>query len=129
MSNIEGDTSDLQTALDTLSVKRKDTITNAEVVEGQAVLYGVSLNKIGTKSKTVVIETSNKVSKLRVDKDKFQEKLIPGELPSESQTSAVLDGKKIRGLIGDRGSSLEPSANLVRVKGPPITDWSQGLTC
>jgi hypothetical protein len=40
LSNKEGDTSNLQTAADTLSVNNKDVIKKAEVVEGQAVLDG-----------------------------------------------------------------------------------------
>ncbi len=35
---------------------------------------------------------------------------------------------KNKGLAGHRGVSLEPSVKFVRVGGPPIVDWSQGLT-
>ncbi len=75
----------------------------------------MSLNEIGTKDNTLLHATSNNVTRL----DKIQEKLFPGESPSESQTSAVLDGTKIKGLVGDRGIGLEPSATCMRVKGPP----------
>jgi hypothetical protein len=61
------------------------------------------------------------------DKDKIQEKLKAGELPSESQTSAVSDGNEIKGLVGDRVISLDPSSSFVRVKGSPIADWSHGV--
>ncbi len=71
---------------------------------------------------------ANNVINLAVDKEKIQEKLTAGELPSESHTSAVLDGNEIKGLVGDRGTRLEPCAYFTRVKGPPIADWSQGLT-
>ena len=129
LSNLEGDASDLQTTVDSLSANKQDTITNAPVSEGQAVLDGVLLNKIGVKDDTLLIEITGKVIKLGVNKDKIQAKLTAGVDPSEPQTSAVFDGgNKIKGLVGDRGVSLEPSANFIRVKGPPIADWSHGLT-
>ncbi len=55
-SNIDDDTSDLQTEVDELRVNKQDTITNAGVAQGQAVLDGVSLKKIVTKDNTLVIE-------------------------------------------------------------------------
>ena len=64
LSILEGDASDLQTAVDALSTNKQDTITNAPVSEGQAVLGGSVLNKIGVKDDTLLIETTGNVIKL-----------------------------------------------------------------
>ena len=76
LSNLEGDASDLQTAIDSLNTVKQNKISNADVV-GQACLDSdnATLNKIDVKDDTLAIETSNKVIKLRVDKGKIQEKL------------------------------------------------------
>ncbi len=95
LSNIESDASDLQTAVDTLRVNTQDVFKNAEVVEGQAVLGGVFLNKIGTKDNTLVIETRHKVIELRVDKDVTQEKQTPAQDANGSKV--VLSGTTVRG--------------------------------
>ena len=96
MSNLEGDASDLQTAVDTLNTHKQNKIGNAETVDGQAVLDGVSLNKIGVNSDTLVIETNNKVIKLRVNTEKIQAKLTADVDESEHGTSAVFDGNEIK---------------------------------
>ncbi len=63
-------------------------------------------------------------------KAKLQVKPTADELPSESQTNEGLDGgNKIRGSVGDGGITLEPSANSIRVKGPPTGDWSHNVRC
>ena len=51
-------------------------MTTAEVVEGQAVLDGSVLNKIGIKDDTLLVAITGNVIKLGVNKDKIQEKLI-----------------------------------------------------
>ena len=55
LSNLEGDASDLQTAIDSLGTNKQDTINNAPVVEGQAIKVGSVLNKIGTKDSTLTV--------------------------------------------------------------------------
>ncbi len=75
MSTLEGDASDLQTAVDALSTNKQDTITNAPVSEGQAIKVGSLLNRIGTKDSTLIVETTGNIIKLGVDTDKIQEKL------------------------------------------------------
>ena len=49
LSDIEGDTSDLQTFINTLDASKQNYIVNAQVEGGQVVLGGLFLNKIDTK--------------------------------------------------------------------------------
>ena len=72
LSTLEGDASDLQTAVDALSTNKQDTITNAPVSEGQAIKVGSLLNKIGTKDSTLTVETTDNIIKLGVDKERFR---------------------------------------------------------
>ena len=67
LCNLEGDASDLQTTIDALSVNKQDTIKNAEVSDGQAIMNGLFLNKIGTKDSTLTVETTDNIIKLGVD--------------------------------------------------------------
>ena len=64
LSNLEGDASDLQTAVDALSTNKQDTINNAAVSGGQAIKVGSLLNKIGTKDDKLDIETTSNIIKL-----------------------------------------------------------------
>ena len=60
LGNLEGDASDLQTAVDSLNTSKQNRINNAPVSEVQAVLDGSVLNKIGVKDDTLLIETTDR---------------------------------------------------------------------
>ena len=98
LTNVEDDTSDLQTAVDALSLNKQNNITNATVSEGQALLGSdnATLHKIGVKDYTLLIETARKVIKLGVDKTKIQEKLTP--IADATTSRAVLSGAKVRSV-------------------------------
>ena len=102
LSSVEGDTSYLQSSLDVLSRDKQNNITNTTVSEGQALLdsENSTLNKIGIKDDTLLIETSNKVIKLRVDKGKTQEKLIAITDATNATTTskAVLSNTTLRSI-------------------------------
>ncbi len=59
---------------------------------GQAVLDGVSLNKIGIKDITLAIETSNQVIKLGYDKALIQKRLIPRPTQASDNSGSILSG-------------------------------------
>ncbi len=90
MSDIEGGTSDLQTAVDTSNANKQNIITTAPAEGGQVVLDGVSLNKIGIRGDTLARETRTKVIKLKVDQDKIQERLTP--ITDATNSKPVLSG-------------------------------------
>ncbi len=100
LSTLEGDASDLQTAVDALSANKQDTITNAPVSEGQAVLGGSVLNKIGVKDDTLLIETTGNVIKLGGNKDNIQEKLIAiaNASTTNNTSKAVLSNATVRSI-------------------------------
>ena len=62
-----------------------------------------------------------------VDKTKIQEKLSAGTL-SGTNTASILASKKIKGLKGDRGITLTGDDDQVTIKGPPVSDWTSGIT-
>ena len=74
LSSLEGDASDLQTAVDSLGTNKQDDIKNALVPDGHAIKDGLFLNKIGTKDSTLTVETTGNIIKLAVNKDNIQEK-------------------------------------------------------
>ncbi len=105
LSNTGGETSDLQTAVNTLNANKQNSITNAPVEDGQAVLDGASLNKIGIKDDTLAVETSTKVTKLGVNKEKTQVKLTP--IGDATKSKAVLtETSAVRSIGVDRTFSI-----------------------
>ncbi len=56
---------------------------------------------------TLIVTLANIVTNLAADKGNMQEQLTAGEVPSESQISAVLDDNIIKVLVGNRGISLQ----------------------
>ncbi len=94
LTTVEDDTSDLQAALDSLSLNKQNNITNATVSERQALLGSdnATLNKICAKDDTLLVETTVNIIKLGVDKTKIQEKLTP--IADATTSKAVLSVPK-----------------------------------
>ena len=118
LSNLEGDASDLQTAIDSLNTVKQNKISNADVV-GQALLDSdnATLNKIDVKDDTLVIETSNKVIKLRVDKGKIQEKLtaITDATNATTTSKAVLSNTTVRSIGVDNTLSITEASHVISI--------------
>ena len=93
----------------------------------KAVLSGTTVRSVGTDN-TLTITEANNIINLAVDKTKIQEKLTAGTLPPlVVESEPVLTGSTIKGLVGERGVSLESTDNYVRVIGPPSAEWTSGL--
>ena len=116
MSTLEGETSDLQAALDALVIGKQNNITNATVSEGQALLgsNNTTLNKIGVKDDTLLIETTQNVIKLGVDKTKIQERLTP--IADATTSKAVLSGIKVRSVGVDNTLNIGVSSNVINLE-------------
>ena len=69
MSYIEGDAAGAWASVGLLTASKQDNIFNANVEEGQAIKYGVYLNKIDEKDNTQTVETTGNVIKFGVDKE------------------------------------------------------------
>ena len=74
LSTLEVDSGDLQATVDALGTSKQDAITNAPVLDGQAIKVGTFLNKIGTKDSTLTVETSGNIIKLAVNQSTLDEK-------------------------------------------------------
>ena len=116
LSTVEGETSDLQAALDALSINKQNNITNATVSEGQALLgsNNTTLNKIGVKDDTLLIETTQNVIKLGVDKTKIQERLTP--IADATTSKAVLSGIKVRSVGVDNTLNIGVSSDVINLE-------------
>ena len=128
LSTLEVDAGDQQTAIDALSANKQDAIDNATVSEGQAIKDGLLLNKIGTKDDKLTIETTGSIIKLGVDTIKIQEKLSAGTVLANDNSASILVSKKVRGLKGQRGITVSGDDEKVTLQGPPVADWTSGLT-
>ena len=87
LSTLEGDSGDLQATVDALSTSKQDAITNAPVLDGQAIKVGSFLNKIGTKDSTLTVETSGNIIKLAVNQstlDGKQDKFVVSAIPANT---------------------------------------------
>ena len=113
LSNLEGDAGDLQTTVDTLNISKQDAITNAPVLEGQALKVGSVLNKIGTRDSTLTVETSGSIVKLAVDKTKIQEKLIP--ITDATTSKAVLSGTTVRSVGVDNTLNIGVTSDVINL--------------
>ena len=99
MSTIENDATDLQTSLQSLDAEKQDSLSNANVVEGQPIKIGSILNNIGAKDNTLTGETSDGIVKLGVDKAIMQEKLTT--ITDNDGARALLVDKRVKGLAAD----------------------------
>ena len=128
LSNVEGSADDLEASIASLSASKQDNIQNATVMEGQAVLNGTRLNKIGTKDNTLTAETVNQIIQLGVDKSVIQEKLTPGQVLANDNSGSILSGNKIKGLKGDRGITLSGDSEKLVLTGPLTAENGLSVT-
>jgi hypothetical protein len=116
LSNLEGDASDLQTAVDTLNANRQNTFANALVAEGQTVLDCASLNKIGIQDDTLAIETGKKVTNLGVHTEKIREERTA--IGDATLSKAVLtETATIRSIKVDSTLSIAEANNVISLSG------------
>jgi len=117
LSNIENDTTDLQTSLASLDAEKEDSLSNANVVGGQPIKVGSILNKIGAKDTTLTAETEGSIIKFGVDKAVMQEKLDQIDaLPGDTTSQSLLVGTDVRRVgIKDTGLTIETAYGVVKL--------------